>query len=171
MLDFIKGFKIFVTFYKIQHLNNKNYNHSGYWHIGTFLDYKQLIAMKKLLSGAMVTIFLIFSSCSKSSNSDEMTDDNSMTEDDPIGMAIPRNYEEDIKAIITSNCLSCHSNPPVNNAPMSLETYTDVKNAVENRSLLSRINNSSNPMPPQGQLSTATRQIIADWIDQGMPEN
>lgn len=127
--------------------------------------------MKKLLPGAMLTLLLILIGCSKSSSSDEMTDDNMIADDDPISMAMPRNYEDDIKAIIQNNCLSCHSNPPVNDAPMSLETYSDVKNAVETRSLLARINSSTNPMPPQGQLPGATRQIIADWIDQGLPEN
>ena len=128
--------------------------------------------MKKLVLGALLTLFLIISGCSKSSSSDEMSaDDNVITDDDPMTMAMPRNYEDDIKGVISNNCLSCHTNPPVNNAPMSLETYTDVKNAVENRSLLSRINNSANPMPPNGLLPSATRQIIEDWIDQGLPEN
>ncbi|MCW5517069.1 hypothetical protein [Muriicola sp. Z0-33] len=125
--------------------------------------------MKKLLSGAMLTLMLILSSCSKSSDPEEMPDP--VSDDDPMAMPMPRNYEADIKAIIESNCLSCHSNPPVNNAPMSLETYDDVKNAVETRSLLARINSSSNPMPPQGRLPANTRQIIEDWIDQGLPEN
>ena len=126
--------------------------------------------MKKLLTGAMVTLFLIFASCS-SSNDDDMSGEGTMEDDDPMVMPMARNYEDDVKPLIESNCLSCHSNPPVNNAPMSLVTFDDVKNAVETRSLLARINSSTSPMPPQGRLPAATRQIIEDWIDQGLPEN
>lgn len=126
--------------------------------------------MKKLLTGGMVALFLIFASCSSSSD-DDMSGEGTMEDDDPMVMPMARNYTEDIQPLIQSNCISCHSNPPVNNAPMSLETYDDVKNAVETRSLLARINSSTNPMPPQGRLPANTRQIIEDWIDQGLPEN
>ncbi len=121
--------------------------------------------MKKLIYPLIVSA-IVLSGCSKSSSPEDMPDpvnENPMPED--------ATYEDDVRGIIQSNCISCHANPPINNAPMSLTTYADVMNAVENRGLLGRISSSSNPMPPTGQLPASTRKIISDWIDLGMPEN
>ena len=49
-------------------------------------------------------------------------------------------YQNSVKTIITNNCISCHGTVPSNGAPMSLTTYDNVKNAVLNRSLITRIN-------------------------------
>lgn len=121
--------------------------------------------MKKLIFPLVLSV-LFLAGCSKSSSSDEIPDP---ADDNPM----PRNatYEADVKGIIQSNCLSCHGTPPTNDAPMSLSSYAEVKNAVENRGLLARITSTSNPMPPAGRLPASTRQIISDWIDLGMPEN
>ena len=40
-------------------------------------------------------------------------------------------FAADIRPIIQSNCLSCHSDPPTNNAPMPLTTYALVRDAAE----------------------------------------
>lgn len=121
--------------------------------------------MKKVIYPLIVSVILL-SGCSKSSPPGEMTDP---VDDNPMPQNVT--YEDDIKGILQSNCLSCHGSPPTNNAPMSLTTYAQVKNAVENRGLLARINSTTNPMPPTGQLPGGTRRIISDWIDLGMPEN
>ncbi|MBT8284330.1 MAG: hypothetical protein HKO75_03030 [Flavobacteriaceae bacterium] len=111
-------------------------------------------------------IFLVFA-CSKSDNSEgvDMNDPNS---EDPDATTL--SYQNDVRPIIQGNCLSCHGNPPTNNAPMSLTTLSLVKSAIENRNLLSRINNTTNPMPPDGLMPQSARQLIADWATQGFPE-
>ena len=48
-------------------------------------------------------------------------------------------YDSHVKPIIDDNCIVCHNNPPINFAPMSLLTFNDVKNAVENNNLIGRI--------------------------------
>lgn len=102
--------------------------------------------------------------CSKSDNSEgaPMDDPN----DDPAALS----YQSDIRPIIQGNCLSCHGTPPTNNAPMSLTSLTLVKNAIETRGLLSRINSSTNPMPPDGLMPQNARTLIAEWANQGFPE-
>lgn len=82
----------------------------------------------------------------------------------------PISYQEDIRIIIQSNCTSCHSDPPTQDAPMALTTYEAVRSAVNNRGLLTRINSTTSPMPPTGRLPAATRQIIEDWVDLGFAE-
>ncbi|WP_372973441.1 hypothetical protein [Muriicola sp.] len=119
--------------------------------------------MKKitvLLIGAMV--FAV--GCSKSDNSEgaPMDDPN----DDPTALS----YQSDIRPIIQGNCLSCHGNPPTQNAPMSLTTLNEVKSAIQNRGLLSRINSTTNPMPPNGLMPQTARALISEWANQDFPE-
>ncbi|MEX0289582.1 MAG: hypothetical protein AB3N14_10780 [Flavobacteriaceae bacterium] len=93
--------------------------------------------------------------------------------DDSRDMDMPDavTYEDDIRTIVQSNCVMCHTNPPVNGAPMPLNSYDALRNAVETRPLLIRINSISNPMPPTGLLPDAPRDLIQAWVDQGFPEN
>ena len=118
--------------------------------------------MKKMfLTGISVCLF--FASCSGGDDSD--TDPGP----DPNPTAVT--YNGNVRAIMQANCVSCHGNPPTNAAPMSLTTFTEVRNAVTNRGLEARINSTANPMPPTGLMSASVRKQIEDWIDQGMPEN
>lgn len=80
-------------------------------------------------------------------------------------------YNSDIRAIIDANCIMCHTDPPQNGAPMPLNSYNALRNAVETRGLLTRINSISNPMPPTGLLPDAPRELIQAWVDQEFPEN
>ena len=111
---------------------------------------KNLI-MKKLLVLPMLLLFFVVTSCSSSSEDEVIiTPANDVT------------YTGDIKVIIDSSCLNCHSDPPINSAPMSLTTYQDVKESVMNRDLIGRIENGS--MPPSGANLAATQlQAIKDW--------
>ncbi|NND16202.1 MAG: hypothetical protein HKN89_07740 [Eudoraea sp.] len=119
--------------------------------------------MKKLLIFSVFCGMLI-ASCSSSDDSADMNNNNNNSNNELT-------YVGTIRSIINSNCTSCHSDPPTNNAPMPLTTYNDVRGAVETRNLLGRINSTTNPMPPTGQLPAGTRQLIEDWVDLGMPEN
>ncbi|GAA3598526.1 hypothetical protein Q4Q39_19900 [Flavivirga amylovorans] len=78
-------------------------------------------------------------------------------------------YDANVKNIISSNCLQCHGNPTASSAPFSLTTFTDVKNRVD--AILSRINNTSSPMPPSGQMPSTNRSMIQQWKDDGLLEN
>ncbi|KGO89490.1 hypothetical protein [Flavobacterium suncheonense] len=82
-------------------------------------------------------------------------------------------YTNDIKPIITENCIMCHSQPPQNGAPMPLTTYTFVKDAVEHRGLLDRVS-STDPnfwMPFMGErLPQSKIDMLIAWENAGMPE-
>lgn len=82
-------------------------------------------------------------------------------------------YTNDIKQIITENCILCHSQPPQNGAPMPLITYEYVKDAIENRGLLDRIS-SNDPnfwMPFQGErLPQNIIDMFITWNNAGLPE-
>lgn len=131
--------------------------------------------MKNTINLLLICLFTIMAGCSSSdSNEGVMTPPDSTdnpgdggNDDTPPAEVT---YQNDIRVIIQNNCNSCHSDPPRQNAPMSLTTYFEVVDAVDNRGLLGRINSTSNPMPPGGRMPAATRQLIEDWIDQGLPQ-
>lgn len=104
--------------------------------------------MKKFLI-LSISFLLFFASCSTES------------EDDPAP-AIKVNYTTDIKPIIDDNCLSCHTSPLLNGASMPLISLENVREAVENRDLIGRVESGS--MPPVGDFLTTTEvQAIRDW--------
>lgn len=107
----------------------------------------------------------IFMACSND-NSDTLMD-NSPT----VSVAT---YKQNVKSIIDNNCISCHATVPLNGAPMSLVTYDQVKNAIQNRGLGNRIslNNGNSLLMPQGgpRLPQATIDIVIKWQQDGLLE-
>jgi hypothetical protein len=83
-------------------------------------------------------------------------------------------YTQNVKPIIDNNCISCHGATPSNGAPMSLVTYAQVKDAVQNRGLLDRISKSQGApgmMPSQGaRLPQPIIDLIVDWNTDGLLE-
>lgn len=79
-------------------------------------------------------------------------------------------YTENVKAIIDGSCISCHGavNP---SAGLRLLTYTQVRNSAENGNLIERMNNVTNPMPPNGPLPAEVRAVIDAWAENGFLEN
>ncbi len=75
-------------------------------------------------------------------------------------------YANQIRPIIDANCQisNCHGSNA--NIP-SWATYDDVKAKASN--IKSRTSNKT--MPPNGGLSDADIKLIADWVDQGAPDN
>ncbi|MEL1239911.1 c-type cytochrome [Flavobacterium flavipallidum] len=83
-------------------------------------------------------------------------------------------YKQNVKSIIDNNCISCHGATPTNGASFSLVTYTQVKNAMQNRGLLNRIslNNGNSLLMPQGgpRMPQATIDVVAKWQQDGLLE-
>ena len=78
-------------------------------------------------------------------------------------------YQTHISAVISNSCISCHggSNPQGN---LLLETYTQVRNAAENGTLIQRINDAADPMPTSGLLPAQTRALFDEWVQNGYLE-
>ncbi|MFA9191896.1 cytochrome c [Flavobacterium sp. FZUC8N2.13] len=83
-------------------------------------------------------------------------------------------YRQNVKSIIDNNCISCHGATPRNGTSLSLSTYAQVKNAMENRGLLNRIslNNGNSALMPQGgpRLPQTTIDVVAKWQQDGLLE-
>lgn len=106
---------------------------------------------------------LIFTSCTNHS------------EDDLINLeTTPETvtFINDVKPIIDANCISCHGTSfPQGN--LSLTTYSQVKSAVQNNGLLTRISlPDGNPslMPTTGRMPQATIDLITAWNEDGLLE-
>ncbi len=122
--------------------------------------------MKNVLT-VFVFAFLFLLSCSNDSESDLTGPQNGNGNEFVT-------YNDDIKAVISNNCLSCHSSPPTNGAPFSITTYTQVKNRAENGSLLAAISKQTGEagaMPPTGRMPQATIDLVEQWIADGLLED
>jgi len=121
----------------------------------------------------LLFIVTIFIGCSKD---DETAPPDGMVDPEPMPVAnpIPNKttfFSNDVQPTINSNCKGCHSDPPTQGAPMALETFQQVVNAVNNRDLFARVSSTgTNVMPTSGRLPDATILLIEDWIADGLME-
>ena len=86
------------------------------------------------------------------------------------------NFSTEIKPILQSNCLTCHSNSaaPSSGGGVKLQDYADVKTYVDNGKLIGTIEHSSgySPMPKGGgKLSDCNILILNTWISKGVLNN
>lgn len=118
---------------------------------------------KSILIAICLPFFL--SSCTNDS-----TDD--LIDTTPISGLVT--YNKNVKAIIDANCISCHGVTPTNGAPMSLVTYSQVKEAIINRGLVDRISrqNGESGLMPQGgsKLPQITIDVVTKWQTDGLQE-
>ena len=102
------------------------------------------------------------------------TNDNPTTLIDETPMEGVTTYNQNVKSIIDNNCVVCHAAVPKNGAPMSLVNYSQVKEAVLNRGLLTRIsleNGNSSLMPNGGpRMPQVTIDMILKWEKDGLLE-
>ncbi|GAA3584159.1 hypothetical protein [Snuella lapsa] len=120
--------------------------------------------MKNILLTTCLLLITLYA-CTNASEDD-------LTDSTPIATTIT--YNDHVKVIIDNNCIGCHKSPAVNGANVSLLTYNDVKNAVQNNNLISKINGNGPgaQMPLNGQkLPQTSIDIIEKWEDDGFLEN
>jgi uncharacterized membrane protein len=112
-----------------------------------------------------ILFFLILGlTLSCSSDSDDVDDDGS---NPPANNNVT--YTSDIAPIMTGSCIRCHATPPVNNASISLTTYTNVRGAVLSNGLIAKVERGA--MPPTGpDLTQEQVQLIKDWQKGGFKE-
>lgn len=75
-------------------------------------------------------------------------------------------YKNDIAPMMQQYCTSCHSN---GNQSPDLTTHSGVANSA--LSCYGRMNDKSNPMPPNGNLADSLIQQFGCWTTQGKLNN
>jgi len=113
----------------------------------------------------IISISLIFNFFSCANDSEE-----DLINQIPIPQLVT--YDGSIKLIIDTNCIICHSNPPVNGAPFSLIDYDVVKNNIS--SIINRISRQEGQvglMPAGGpRLPQTLIDEIIQWLTDGLLE-
>ena len=82
-------------------------------------------------------------------------------------------YQANVKSIIDSNCVSCHSAGGTASF-RPLTAYSEVRNAVLNTNLLDRIqrqNGEPGQMPQTGRMPQDKINTILQWNTDGLLEN
>ena len=127
-------------------------------------DAKYLDKTMNMISYKLIFLFgiVLLTSCSNNSTSDLL---------DTTYVENPT-YTNNIKPIIDHNCIQCHNSPPVNSAPMQLTTYSDVKESVQNGTIIDRISRNDITLMPlnRPRLPQPTIDLIIRWRDQGFQE-
>ncbi|MCV9927588.1 cytochrome c [Flavobacterium sp. LS1R49] len=131
--------------------------------------------MKKII--ALTILLAVFTSCSNSDTYQDIeTPPEVVTPPGPVTTPEPvvaTTYTKNAKSIIDANCVGCHQNGR-SAGFRPLTTYAEVKTAVENASLLNRIQLQTGQqgiMPQAGRMSQANIDIIVKWNTDGLKEN
>jgi hypothetical protein len=93
----------------------------------------------------------------------------STTIQDISGVVTNPTYNVHVKPVMTSKCTGCHA---AGGQFPNLASYSAVKNATQNGTLLCRLDAScGNIMPQSGSLPQATITMINTWATNNFPEN
>lgn len=135
--------------------------------------------MKKILT--LTVLLAVLASCSDSDTYQDIeappVTENPGTENpgtgNPQEPVAAITYDKNVKAIITSSCVGCHqSGRSAGFRPLT--TYAEVKFALENAGLLSRIQLQTGQqgiMPPAGRMAQTNIDLIVKWNTDGLKEN
>ncbi|WP_299680857.1 c-type cytochrome domain-containing protein [uncultured Dokdonia sp.] len=114
----------------------------------------------KVLGRILIVCVLGFTSCERSSLSEltpELEEVNVVT------------YENTAKAILDNACVECH-NVNEQTAGVRLDAFEFAFIEASSGIMLERMTNTTNPMPPSGNLPDNLIQGIVDWVDDGILE-
>ena len=92
-----------------------------------------------------------------------------VTYDEVSGDVANPTYSSNVKPIIATNCLSCHSSAGAQYP--TLETYVEVREASENGDVICRIDDQScgAVMPQSGRMPQVTINTIKKWAANAYP--
>ncbi|WP_196892815.1 hypothetical protein [Aureivirga marina] len=116
--------------------------------------------MKKVFKKLFILFFgtIILQSCTKA-----IIDEN---ETNNIIIDREVKYNTDIENIMFNNCITCHSGAAPSQG-LDLSNYENVRYSTENGNMLDRINDVTNPMPPDGLMSKTKRDLMQKWKEDG----
>lgn len=127
--------------------------------------------IKSIASVMLLACAIAFTNCSKSTTEDISPVNTPKDDDTPTDTTSKVTYKSNIKAIMDSNCVSCHGSTAPK-AGISLVTYNQVKSSAQNGNLINAMKgaNGISVMPPSGKLAKATLDLIDQWKTDGFLE-
>jgi hypothetical protein len=127
---------------------------------------KQKFGLSKIIIAAFIVTAVLFA-CSKSADTTAKNDNGNSGSVDCS--TVPKTFSVDVNPIIQTTCAtgsSCHGTGSIN-GPGALTTYSAIANAhTDIRSAIL-----SGLMPKNGTLTTAQKNTIVCWIDNGALNN
>lgn len=111
----------------------------------------------------LIVLSFGFTSCETSTLSELAVVENDTTTDVVT-------YENRAMVILNNACVECHN---INNqtAGVRLDDFEFAFLEADNGRMLSRMTNTTNPMPPSGNLPSVIIDDIINWVDNGILEN
>ena len=79
-------------------------------------------------------------------------------------------YNNTARTILDNSCVECH-NVTDATAGIVLDNFEDASMVAASGRMLFRMTNTTNPMPPSGNLPPGLIASIMQWIDDGILEN
>jgi len=79
-------------------------------------------------------------------------------------------YENTARAILDNTCVECH-NISEQTGGVRLDAFEFASIQADNGRMIARMTDTTNPMPPSGNLPNNLIQDIMNWIDDGTLEN
>lgn len=79
-------------------------------------------------------------------------------------------YDNTVRNILDNACVECHNSVEAT-AGIQLQNFTLASEVAASGRMLARMTDTSNPMPPSGNLPDAIIEDIVNWIEDGLLEN
>ena len=79
-------------------------------------------------------------------------------------------YSGTISAIISSNCVGCHTGTN-NTSGIELDIYSNLKPYADNGKLVNCVTYTSDGMPKTGKMDACKIDQIVAWVNKGAPNN
>ncbi len=117
---------------------------------------------KTILYTAVIAMVFALNSCTTA-----IIDEGDTSTLPPLNRTVT--YKSDVEAIMFNNCITCHGGSAPSDG-LDLSTFQNTKLAAQQRNLIQRMNDATNPMPQQGVLSPQIRQIMDKWVTDGLLE-
>ena len=114
-------------------------------------------------------ILCIFISSCETSNLSELAID-AASETDPNTVPELVTYDNRASVIIDNACVECHNTVQAT-AGIILDSFEAAAAVAESGRMLARMTNTTNPMPPSGNLAQPLIDDIMQWIEDGILEN
>jgi uncharacterized membrane protein len=122
--------------------------------------------LSKIINFKVYILFFLITAQSCNYRTVQGSSQNTTAQDEINVFELSNNYESVQQIVISKQCLQCHSESGGNKGNLNLETYSSIRNNLNQ--IMFRVIE-KNDMP-EGGLSQADYQLMKLWIESGAPE-
>lgn len=112
--------------------------------------------------------FLVLISCETNTLS-ELAEVDEVEQEDPDEVNVVT-YNNTVANILNNACVECH-NSVTATAGIQLQNFALAREVAQSGRMIIRMTDTSNPMPPSGNLPDPLIEDVMQWIEDGLLEN